>query len=281
MQFCTHHSKALESAFASLSLGDAVSASADSARNPPVAHALQRLGRPPSPSPPTRISASPLEGTAPPISLPPAQELSVILLALRKLREALLATSSTASSPIFSQRVHVFCIRLAILAFHPPSYYPPLTHLLFVLHTTKSPLPASELSEMTTYLVLDLACRQQEMAKASSLWSNCKAHQGYESRTTDEILRVLVTGNWIGFWRVRRKVDGYLRALMQWCVPNLRRNTLKTLGRSYLNCDVEWILQSATGGEMSWEELVEAESVGWILDGSRVTVRKPKSTANP
>ena len=134
---------------------------------------------------------------------------------------------------------------------------------------------------MTTYLILDLACRQQEMAKASSLRSNCKSHQGYESRITDEILRVVITDNWIGFWRVRRKVDGYLRALMQWCVPSLRRNTLKALGRSYLSCDVEWILQSATGGEMSWEELVETESVGWILNGSKVTIRKPKSTANP
>ena len=134
---------------------------------------------------------------------------------------------------------------------------------------------------MTTYLILDLACRQQEMAKACSLRSGSKAHHGYESRIVDEILRAVVTDNWTAFWRVRRKVDGYARALMQWCVPSMRRNTLKALGRAYLSCDVEWIVQSAAGGEMTWEELVAKENVGWILDGSRVIIRKPKSKAKP
>jgi hypothetical protein len=279
MQFCTHHSKDLESAFASISLEDSVSTSSDSARNPPVPHAPQGRGRPITPSPPKRISSSPVKGVTPPTPPPPSQELSVILLALRKLREALLATSSSAASPVFSQRVHVFCIRLAILAFHPPSYHPPLIHLLFVLHTPLFPLPASELSEMTTYLILDLACRQQEMASAFSLRSNSRLHQGYESRVVDEIFRAVITNNWVAFWRVRRSVDGYVRALMQWNVPSLRRNSLKALGRAYLTCDLQWILQSAAGAEMSWEELVDKENIGWMADGSNVVIRKPKPKA--
>lgn len=280
MQFCTHHSTDLESTFASLSLRDGVSASSGPARNPPVAHIPQGLGRPMTPSPPKRISSSPVKGMTPPTPPPPSQELSTILLALRKLREALLATSSSAPSPVFCQRVHVFCIRLAILALHPPSYHPPLMHLLFVLHTPQFPLPASEVSEMTTYLILDLACRQQEMASAFSLRSNSKARQGYESRIVDEVLGAVVTNNWVAFWRVRRKVDGYVRALMQWTIPSLRRNSLKALGRAYLHCDVRWVLQSATDAEMSWEELAEKENIGWIVDDAKVIIRKPKAKAN-
>lgn len=283
MQFCTHHSKNLESAFASLSFEDKFSASSDAAHNPPVAHVSTGSGRTITPSPPRQVCSSPVKGLTPSTPTTPAHELSIILTALRKLREALLATSSAAPSPIFSQRVHVFCIRLAVLAFHPPSYHPPLMHLLFVLHTTQFPLPASELSEMTTYLILDLACRQHDLASAFALRSTSRLHYGYESRIVDQILGAVATENWIAFWRVRRKVDGYVRALLQWYVPSLRRNTLKALGRAYMNCDLEWILQSATGGEMSWEELVKEENVGWILDGphsSRVIIRKPKVKGN-
>lgn len=129
---------------------------------------------------------------------------------------------------------------------------------------------------MTTYLILDLACRQQETASAFSLRSNSRSHKAYDCRIVDEIVGAVVTNNWVAFWRVRRKVDGYVRALMQWSVPNLRRNSLKALGRAYLNCDLDWILQSTTGAEMSWEELVEKENIGWVLDGSKVVIRKPK-----
>jgi hypothetical protein len=274
MQFCTHHSKDLESAFAALSLDGSISLSSDAAGNPPVSAGF---GRPITPSTPKRVSSSPDKGTTPPAPPAASDELSIILMALRKLREALLATSISAPSPVFSQRVHVFCIRLAILALHPPSYHPPLLHLLFVLHTPNFPLSSSELSEMTTYLILDMACRQQEMASAFALRSNSKLHHGYEGRPVDEILSAVITDNCIAFWRVRRKVDGYLRALMQWSVPRLRRTTLKAIGRAYLASDLEWILQSATGGEMSWEDLREKENIGWILDGSKVIIRKPKA----
>jgi hypothetical protein len=280
MQFCNHHSRDLDSAFASLSHGHGVSRSSDPARNPPVLH--QRRDREGSitPSPPKQILSSPVKAMASPTLSSPSHELSTILLALRKLREALLATSSTASSPVFSQRVHVFCIRVAILAHHPPSYHPPLIHLLFVLHTPQFPLPASELSEMATYLIYDFACRQQEMESAFALRSKCKLHLSLESLVVDEILAAVATGNWVAFWRVRREVDGYVRALMHWAVPRLRRNTLKALGRAYLHCDIEWVLQSASGGEMGWDELANSENIGWTLDGSRVIIRKPRTVAS-
>lgn len=217
-----------------------------------------------------------ISGAAPSTPPPASGELSIILMSLRKLREALLASASTAPSPVFSQRVHVFNIRLAILAFHPPSYYPSLLHLLFVLHTPQDPLPMTELTEMTVYLILDLACRQSEIASAYSLRSTSKLKWNLQSRTVNAVLATTVTSNWVGFWRVRRRVDGYVRAVMHWQVERLRKSTLKTFGRAYMGCDVKWILASSSGMEMTWEELVKRENVGWIRDGSTVTIRKPK-----
>lgn len=63
---------------------------------------------------------------------------------------------------------------------------------------------------------------------------------------------------------------------MHWQVERLRKSTLKTFGRAYMGCDVKWILASSSGMEMTWEELVKRENVGWIRDGSTVTIRKPK-----
>ena len=101
---------------------------------------------------------------------------------------------------------------------------------------------------------------------------------GYQSLHVDIILKAVVTDNWVAYWKVRRKVDGYVRAVMSWAAAETGRTALKAIGRSYLACDKEWILESATGGQVDWEKLVEREGVGWILgeDGRTVTVRKVK-----
>jgi hypothetical protein len=130
---------------------------------------------------------------------------------------------------------------------------------------------------MTSYLIFDLACRQQEMASAYALRAKSRMSRGFENSIVDEILAAVATGNWIAFWRVRRSVDGYVRALMHWAIPTLRRNALKALGRAYMNCDLEWLLRSTTAGDMDWEELVDRENIGWILEDSKVIIRKPKS----
>lgn len=90
------------------------------------------------------------------------------------------------------------------------------------------------------------------------------------------MLSAVVTRNWIKFWKVRRKVDGYVRAVMQWAVDDMRREALKALGRTYMACDLQWVLLSTTGDEMSWEELVKTENVGWLRDKDKIVIRKPK-----
>lgn len=276
MQFCTHHPKDLDTASASPSSGEGRSDATIPVEDSPSrsfssGHEQSAL--------PSTLGLVPLTGSQPAGSatMSPSSELSIILTALRKLREGLLGSSSTAPSPVFSQRVHVFNIRVAILALHPPSYHPSLLHLLFVLHTSAHPLPRSELVEMTTYMILDMATRQDDLRSAYALRYNSRARFGYDNKITDKLLRSVVLGDWVSFWRVRRKVDGYIRSILFWHLETRRKAALKAIGRSYLTSDIKWILDSATGGEMSWEELVECEDVGWLREGEKAVIRKPKS----
>ncbi|KAJ9604593.1 hypothetical protein H2200_010707 [Cladophialophora chaetospira] len=278
MQFCSRHSKNLDNAFASLSLEEGQPSSTATVKNPairPVALPSARDPPPLSPDLTASTTGQAINGPAP----SPSSELSTILLALRKLREGLLATSASALNPVFSQRVHVFNIRAAILAFHPEGYHPSLLHLLFKLHTNEHPLPRSELIEMTTYLILDTAIRQNDLTEAFSLRYKSRIRYAFKSRIVDNILKSIVTNDWVAFWRVRQKVDGYLRAILHWHLESQRRTVLKAIGRAYYSCDVKWIIQSSTGSEMSWEELVKAEDVGWMRHGEKVMIRKPKDKA--
>lgn len=277
MQFCTQYSKNLNEAFASLSVDGSTSASADPTRNPPVRPVQTQSLRPTTPAYSARQTSATRTSTQNMAGPNPADGLSIILTALRKLREGLLATSHTVASPVFSQRVHVFNIRLAILALHPPSYHPSLRYLLTVLHTKEHPLPASELREMMVYHILDTALREGDMNKAHALRVRAKASYGIVDRNLDTILKAVVWDDWPLFWQIRSKVDGYIRAIMHWHLDVIRKSTLKAIGRAYMKCDVLWIVQGATGGEMSWEELVEKEDVGWSRDGDTVHIRKPKA----
>jgi hypothetical protein len=269
MQFCSLHSKDLDDVFASLSLN-----------GPPASAAGQdftlRPGetRPLTPSPPK--AARPQQSTTSLAGSIPANELSIILTALRKLREGLLASSANAPSPVFAQRVHVFNIRLAILAQSPESYHPSLLHLLSTLHSPEHPLPKTELFEMTAYLILHLATRQNDLGSALALRYNSRRKFGFGNRNLDMLLRSITTNDWILFWSTRRKVDGYVRAILHFQAEKLRKTVLKAIGRSYMSCDISWILQSATGNELEWEELVKNEAVGWIRDGDKAIIRKPK-----
>ncbi|KIV86586.1 hypothetical protein PV11_02186 [Exophiala sideris] len=275
MQFCTRHSKDLDAAFASLSIEE---------KQPTLSQATENQNprSRASPAQESRSAAVGQPGANPAVqpinepTLSTAAEVSTILLALRKLREGLLASSTSAPSPIFSQRVHVFNIRTAILALHPPGYHPSLLHLLFVLHSPAHPLPRSELMEMTTYLILDTAIRQNDLCQAYALRYNSRVKFGFKSRVVDSILRSVVMGDWITFWHVRQKVDGYIRALLYWHIETQRRLALKAIGRSYLTCDIKYILQSTSGGEVSWDDLVKEEDVGWMRDGDKAIIRKPK-----
>lgn len=258
MKFCADHSKDLDAAFASLP----TSASNDATSNPPAALPSSKR--------------SPADRSIP----PPSSELSTLLLSLRKLREATLATAS--ETPIdFTQRVHIFSIRLSIRAQHPPSYFPSLRYSLDKLHSRSHPLPESEVKEIVSYLILDYACRQDDMVSAFELRARARKEYAFCDKTIDQALGALMHDNWVVFWRVRKTVDSYTQAVMDWAVGRVRRHALKAVGSSYLNVHVSWIVGGCTGDDESWtwEKLVEVEKLGWEKEGEKVVIRRPKARA--
>lgn len=209
-------------------------------------------------------------------------ELSRLLLALRKLREAILSTST--KTPVeFAQRVHVFSIRLSILAQHPPSYFHSLKYCVDTLHSKSHPFDDSEVKELLSYLILDYACRQSDMVAAFDLRARAKREYGFHSQTINRILAALMHDNWVVFWQIRREVDSYFRAVMNWAGDRVRRHALKAVGSAYLNVHVSWIVGGCTGDEekWTWDKLVETEKLGWQKEGEKIIIRRPKPRAPP
>ena len=194
------------------------------------------------------------------------KDLSVLMLAMRKLREGIVASKRVDE---FSIQAYIFCIRFSILVKHMESYHPAILHLLRRMHTVH-PLSSTELQEFVGYLVLDLACRQNNMSEAY------RVRQTYGLRDTkvDAMLRALAHDNYFLFWRVKRSVDGHKAKLIEFAEDGMKRQTLKCLGRSYLNIDLP-ILEQYTGS--SWPLLTKDYGVGWQLEGTKVMIRKPKA----
>ena len=193
-------------------------------------------------------------------------DLSVLIMSMRKLREGIVASKRTDD---FAAQAYLFCIRLSILVKHTESYHPALLYLLRHMHTTR-PLTKIDLQEFAGYLVLDLACRQRDLAQAYAV----RLHYALRDSKVDAILSALAHDNYHRFWRVKRSVDGHKAKLMELAEGSVRIQALKCLGRTYFNVDVGFLADVTNA---SWSQLVSEHRVGWELDGENVVIRKPKS----
>lgn len=129
------------------------------------------------------------------------REVSTIMQAMRKLREALVAS---ARLDPFARDVYVFIIRATIFVRHMESYHPALLHLLSRINPVV-PLTATELQEFLGYYILDLACRQADLGSAFAV----RFRYAYSDERVDAVLKALVHGNWFVFWRMRDEVSEY------------------------------------------------------------------------
>ncbi|KAL6711195.1 hypothetical protein ACN47E_005726 [Coniothyrium glycines] len=197
---------------------------------------------------------------------PSIDELSTVLAALRKLREAITASNRCDT---FARRAYYFAIHVSILCHDWASYIPALHSLLQKIHP-RNPLPVHDLKEYVSLLILDQACRQADFHAAFAT----RLHYGVRDFRVDAVLKALVHDNWVMYWRLKKSVDGYQRALMEFGGTEVRLHALKCLGKTYMSADKGFVERSAGKG---WEELKE-EGVGWdLVDGERVAIRKPKS----
>lgn len=195
----------------------------------------------------------------------PFRELSIIMMAMRKVREAIVASSRTDA---FAMKAYLFIIRAAILTRHMESYHPAILHLFTKIHPT-SPLSMLEHHEFVGYNILDLACRQNDLAQAY----NVRNRTGYRDARVEMILQAIVHGNWCKFWNAHRSADEYQKRLMEWHRDDVRKHVLKCFGRSYLVVDKSYV---ETAAASSWEHLQNENCLGWELNGEAVTIRRIK-----
>lgn len=194
------------------------------------------------------------------------KDLNVLIMAMRKLREGIVASNRVDD---FSLQAYIFCIRLSILLKHMESYHPAILHLLKKMHTIQ-PLTNTELQEFVGYLVLDLACRQNDLSQAYLVRHEYHMHDP----KLDALLRALTHDNYCLFWRVKRSVDGHKAKLMEFAEDTMKKQALKCLGRSYLSIDLSAVEKSTN---TPWPILAKEFGVGWHLEGTRVIIRKPKA----
>ncbi|KAF2731765.1 hypothetical protein EJ04DRAFT_536422 [Polyplosphaeria fusca] len=217
---------------------------------------------------PTSTSLSP-----PVIPIPAARsiiastgELSTILSALRKLREAIVAT---ARRDHFAQRAYIFNIHAAILCKDWESYFPALKALMHQIHP-HTPLSPTELHEYVGYMILDQACRQGDLSAAHDTRMCYK----YVDRRVELVLRALTADNWVVFWKMKKAVDGYQRRIMEYAEQGMRVHALKCLGRGYMSADRRFVERSA---DREWADLVK-DGVGWQLNEmDKVIIKSPKA----
>jgi hypothetical protein len=213
-----------------------------------------------------RLSSLSLSTTAPPALEVPQKDLGVLILAMRKLREGIVASKRIDE---FSVQAYIFCIRLSILVKHMESYHPAILHLLNTMHRAL-PLTSTELQEFVGYLVLDLACRQGELAEAYKVRNRYKL----KDSKVDAVLRALAHDDYWLFWRVKGTVDGHRARIMEFVEEEVRIRTLKCLGRGYLSLDLSALEQFTNS---TWPVLGKEYGVGWQLEGTKVIIRKPKA----
>jgi hypothetical protein len=217
---------------------------------------------------PTAASSSTATTSLPPTTQPRerSNDLPNILMAMRRLREGILGSRRRDA---FAQRAYMFIAQASILTRSWESYQPTLLHLVHSIHL-QTPLSPLELRDYVGYMILDLACRQNELVQAFAL----KVKFAHQDRRVAAVLKALVHDDWPRFWRIRRAVDGYQRALMGFAEERMRMHVLKCLGRSYLNADRVFVERST---DAKWEELTKS-GVGWQLqDNGVVVIRKPKA----
>lgn len=195
------------------------------------------------------------------------KSLQDVLMALRKLREGLVATKR---ADLFSIQAYIFSIRLSILAKHPESYHPAILHLLRYM-AIWTPMVHSEIEEIAGYFMLDAACRRRDLTEAYFI----RQDFNIRNKKLDRILKALAHDDYVSWQFSKKQVSRHCLKLMEWADDDLRLHTLKCFSRSYFNVDLSF-LEFATGRK--WNELKEKDKVGWELgDEEKVTIRKVRA----
>ena len=192
--------------------------------------------------------------------------LSIIVQAMRKLREALVATNRVNDG--FACKAYVFTIRATVLLRHAESYHPALLHLLHRMHT-KFPLPADTFGQMTEYYLLDLGCRQRDLHTAYQI--SCQ--HAYRNSTVKSLLQALVIGNWTRFFALRDTLDQFQVRLVEAAREYIMQHATVCIAKTYFVLDKSYFENTF---RKNWEVFRSEQAVNWTSSGDTVIVRQTK-----
>jgi hypothetical protein len=205
-------------------------------------------------------------------------------MSMRKLRESIHATRRADD---FARDAYLFIARAAILTKSWQSYVPAVAHLTKFISrspstsnsSTKSMavLSESDARAVATWMMLDYACRLDDFDSAIQIaYSSRPESTSSPSYTTSRVkfltkpdflsiklLLSILHSDFISFFKLLKRVDGYSAAIASFAIPKMRRQALKCLAVSYLEVEKTWVEQCVGG--MEWTELVKSEGVGWEL----------------
>lgn len=194
-----------------------------------------------------------------------SRESSLILIAMRKFREAIVAS---ARKDTFALHAYAFIIRATILMRHMESYLPALLHMLRHLHPV-TPLTASEHDEFVGYHILDLSCRQNDLATAYKV----RCRYNHKDVRVGAVLKALVHANWYAFWKIKPLLSRHQQRLFEYGEEGMRRRALDCLGKSYLSVDKDFLERSV---RREWGELKDESGINWQLEADIVIIRQIK-----
>ncbi|KAL8684153.1 MAG: hypothetical protein Q9218_008398, partial [Villophora microphyllina] len=142
-------------------------------------------------------------------------------MAMRKLREAIVASRR---HDLFAKSVYFFIIRTTVMLGHSESYHPALLYLFRCIYPC-SILGKEEIVEFAGYLLLDLACRQNDLATAFRV----RNMYNYRVQTVDKVLSALLHNNWVQFWDARTMASAYERRLISWADDTMANHAIRCL----------------------------------------------------
>ena len=184
-------------------------------------------------------------------------------MAMRKLREGLVASARVDE---FAVDAYMFIIRTAISWQSFEAYQPALLHLLHRLHP-KHPLSEPDLAEFASYRVLDLACRLSELGQAYVV----RHEWQLKDAVVDRLLAALVRGDCRAFWNCRNDATSLQTCLIALAEPRVSQDAAQCLAKAYFTADRGYV-ESCIG--MTPEEFLQMQSVGWSVDGEKITLRQ-------
>lgn len=193
------------------------------------------------------------------------KESSTILFSMRKLREGIVASHRIDA---FSTQVYIFIIRLSILLKHAESYHPAILHLLNHIHPRRA-LTKLELQEFAKYLILDMACRRNQLAEAHRL----RVRYKITDHKIKDVIDAVLHGDYHAFFKLKKQVDGHCRVLVEGAEADMRLHALKCFGQTYFSVE-KGFLEQETGS--TFDALKKDYKVGWEVAGEKVVIRIPK-----